>query len=73
MVQHYPLTPPPESIHFGDITLDLVANRVFDGDAEVNVSPREIDLLRVLILNHGHLGVLGRLAEKARGLGSPLS
>jgi hypothetical protein len=72
MVQDRPLSLPPQSMHlrdsFGEIKLDLAANRVFDGDTELDVSPREIDLLRVLILNAGHLGVLGRLAEKARPL-----
>lgn len=41
----------PEIIHSNDLTLDLAAHRVEKRGVEIDLTPREFDLLRILISN----------------------
>src|SRR3954469_25446711 len=43
------------TIEFGNIAVDLAARVVHRGAAEVKLTPREYDLLRILVLNRGRV------------------
>lgn len=43
------------AVEFGDITVDLAARVVRRAGAEVNLTPREYDLLRILVLHRGRV------------------
>jgi len=45
----------PAVIAFGDITVDLAARLVRRAGAEVKLTPREYDLLRILVLHRGRV------------------
>jgi two-component system OmpR family response regulator len=47
----------------GDITLDTIGRRVTRGDRDVNLSPREIELLEFLMRNAGRTVSRSRIAE----------
>lgn len=50
-------------ISIGDITLDRLARRVTRGDVEIDLSPREFELLEFLMRNAGHTVSRSRIAE----------
>lgn len=48
-----PTTTPTAEIHAGLLRLDLVNRRVFVGDEEIHLTPKEYELLRLLALHPG--------------------
>ncbi|MBN1994639.1 MAG: response regulator transcription factor [Anaerolineae bacterium] len=48
-----PKSATPDQLQSGDISLDLVGRRVYKGDAELNLSHKEFDLLAELMRNQG--------------------
>ena len=51
----------------GDLRIDLAAHRVFREDREVALTPREFDLLRVLVLHAGRVLTHRQILEHAWG------
>ncbi|MDE2395142.1 MAG: response regulator transcription factor [Burkholderiales bacterium] len=55
---------PLERLAVRDVTLDPAARSVFRGDAPVALSPREFDLLQVLMLNAGRVLTRDQLEQQ---------
>ena len=54
-------------IHVGSLTLDIPAHRVLVGGERVELTPREFEILRVLLTNAGRLVTKGRLLRAVWG------
>jgi DNA-binding response OmpR family regulator len=52
-LRRHPKQTAAERLTSGDLSLDLVARKVYKGDAELNLSYKEFDLLAELIRNRG--------------------
>ena len=61
--------PPTRSgvIHVGSLTLDIPAHLVLVGGERVELTPREFEILRVLLTNAGRLVTKGRLLRAVWG------
>jgi two-component system alkaline phosphatase synthesis response regulator PhoP len=60
--------PAPERTHsFGDVRVALDQHRVFRGDREIPLSPKEYDVLTLLLANRGHVLTREMLLEKVWG------
>jgi two-component system alkaline phosphatase synthesis response regulator PhoP len=59
--------PPDREARFGDVCVLLDQHRVFNGDCEVSLSPKEYDVLTLLLANRGHVLTREILLEKIWG------
>ena len=58
---------PTQSVSFGDVTINLVARRVFVGGAEVHLTPNEYKLLQVLLRHAGKVITQRQLLKEVWG------
>jgi DNA-binding response OmpR family regulator len=54
----------PEPLRAGDITVDVAARRAFRGDTELQLRPKEFDLLALLAANAGRAVTRGRIMRE---------
>jgi DNA-binding response OmpR family regulator len=59
--------PPDRQVQFGEIRVLLDQHRVFNGDHEIALSPKEYDVLTLLLANRGHVLTREMLLEKVWG------
>jgi DNA-binding response OmpR family regulator len=62
-----PSSPPQVPITFGDLSLDPVAHKVILAGEQVDLSPREFELLRLFMLNPGRVISNGELISAIWG------
>ena len=55
ILRRVPIGSDPAVVSFGEITVDLAARLVRRNDTEVKLTPREYDLLRILVLHRGRV------------------
>ena len=55
ILRRAPTAAEASAVEFGDITVDLAARVVRRGGTEVKLTPREYDLLRILVLHRGRV------------------
>jgi two-component system KDP operon response regulator KdpE len=55
ILRRVPIGSEPAVVSFGEITVDLAARIVRRNDTEVKLTPREYDLLRILVLHRGRV------------------
>ncbi len=58
---------PSDKLQSGDLTLDLVAHRAWRGEADLNLSPKEFDLLAELIRHKGAVLTRDLLLQRVWG------
>jgi two-component system alkaline phosphatase synthesis response regulator PhoP len=57
----------PETIHIGDLTIDIAAFRVYKDGKEVELTSKEYELLKILALNRGKTLTRDYLLDKVWG------
>ncbi len=62
-----PAGEPREVLHVEDLVIDLSRRKVIQGEREIDLTPREFDLLYVLALNRGIVMSREKLLEKVWG------
>lgn len=60
--------PPLQTFHFGEIHIDLTTRKVTRAGAEVQLTPTEYDLLRILIRYAGRVVTHQQLLKEVRGI-----
>lgn len=63
-----PAADPSGEVHIGPLVLDAVRRRVTVADQELHLTPREYELLKVLLANAGRVASRGRLLRAVWGV-----
>jgi two-component system KDP operon response regulator KdpE len=56
--------PPPRTLRFGDLTIDLDARRVVEGGRELHLTPTELALLELLATHAGKPLLIGQIIAR---------
>lgn len=67
-VKHLSFPEKKDRQHFGDLTIDLSRREVFVGEAAIDLSSAEFDLLSVLIKKPGHVFTRDEILNELKGI-----
>ncbi len=65
-------TPPPQKMTFGDVTVDFSGYTASDSSGKIDITPKEIDLLRLLTEHRGLVLTRAQILDELWGADYPI-